>query len=810
VTDPWTGRRRVAWGIVVLVLVLVLGEWAASFVTTRLWEGRVSEAAALVGTRFALLTAGLEVVGLAAAVGWFVANFLAVVRSALHQFESLPHPLGTLSDRTAYGIVAGAGIVVGIGVGGGTGGWLEPVLLAANGVTVGVRDLLLQVDLGLYLADLPLWELLYRRAVAMFVPAALGVVVLAMMSGTLAVRDQRLWLAPSSRWHVAILMIIGALLIGWNCAMSPYRLAAARTASIGPAEFLLRTTVAQVVALFAATAAVLTFLWGARLRFVVALGGWVGLGLAMLGGTILIQSRAAETPPALAALRALRRLDTVAYGIRLATAPSSAATEPLGPSLWEAEPLARLAEADSARVIDVLPGMVVVGSSRVRTWFVLRSVRSGEPALLAVADDRIGPSGGAVSLRWGDVAFTPGLLPYLTLSIHHARPGAPDYDLNAAAPGISLGSPARRIVVAWARQIGAVLRAAPNQRLAWNLDPVERLSAVAPFIDWGQPRVVVADRDAYWVSDGFVTAAGFPSSQVIPWRGGDRSFVRAGFVGVVRARGGETHIFLRPDADSLSTAWSRIAAPLVEPPSRIPEVLPIELGVPAELAAVQARVLQGGGWLNRSMAPVGRGAYPIGDLAHEGTLVDPHSVPFLSEAGELVDAIFQAPHGDPTVVRLAVGAPGQGVPTPKDLQQRWERFPFFQQLRDSIKAAGSDYSAGTIRFGIEGDTLIAYQPVYAVGPGAKTGVVMVNVAMGQRLGAGRSYQEAWQNLRGEVAPKAVGSDVTARLEEARQWLDRADAALKRGDLAEFGRAFSYLRALLGPGAAAVQGPDGPP
>ena len=63
-------------------------------------------------------------------------------------------------------------------------------------------------------------------------------------------------------------------------------------------------------------------------------------------------------------------------------------------------------------------------------------------------------------------------------------------------------------------------------------------------------------------------------------------------------------------------------------------------------------------------------------------------------------------------------------------------------------------------------------------------------------GAGRTYQEAWQNLRGEVAPSPVGTDIGTRLTQARTWLDRADEALKRGDLEAFGRAFANLRELL--------------
>jgi len=803
VTAAWGGRRRVVWIIGGLAAALVFGRWAAVFITNRLWESRVSEAAALVGTRFALMSAVLEIAGLVVAIAWFAINLLLVVRSALRQFETLPHPLGTVPDRAAYAVVLAAALVVGIGVGGGTSQWLPAVLLAINGVTVGAPDPLLRIDLGYFLGELPLWELLHSRAVTMYLPGLLGVFVLAMMTGVLAVRDQRLWLAPRSRWHFAILLMLGALLVGWTCALEPYRLAGSRVASIGPAEFLFRATVAQVITLFAATAAVLTFLWGARLRFMVALGGWVILGLSVLGGTALIRSRAADGQIGVAALQGLRRLDTIAFGIRLAGPGPASSVVDLGPSLWDADRLARLAETDSGRVIDVLPGLVRVGSQPVRTWFVIRAGGGpgADPVLFAVPDDRIGPSGGALSLRWGETAFTPGLWPYLTLSPHSARPGAPEYDLHPQAPGVTLGSPAKRIAVAWARQIGAVLRAQPNTRLAWNLDPVARLNAVAPFARWTKPRVVVNDRETFWVSDGFTTAERFPASQTVAFLGAPRSYARAGFIGVVRARGGETQVYLRSDADSLSAAWGRIAAPLVEDADGLPAWIAADLGVSAELASLQARALQSAAWLGRTIAASGRQSYPVVDFAQVGTAADPHLVPLQAESAGSVGGLLVLPAGSDGASRL-IDVPAElSVSGPRELQQRWDRFPFAQQLRDSIRAAGSDHQAGAIRFGVRSDTMFAFQPVYGVGPRGMTGVVMVNVALAQRLGAGRTYQEAWQNLRGEVAPKPVGSDLSARLEEARQWLDQADAALRRGDLAEFGRAFSYLRALLGPGSA---------
>ncbi len=797
------GRRRLIWGITIAVAGLVLGRWTATFATARLWEARVSEAAALVGTRFALLSAGLELIGLLTAIAWFVGHLTWITRSVILQYGDLARPLGRFSERSVYFAAAGVGLLLGVAVGGGTGDWLPVVLLDTADVRFGVRDPLLQADLGVFAAGLPFWELLFGRLAALIVPALVGVVVVAAAGGAIKFVDRRLWIARPARTQVALLLVMAALLVGWGQVLEPFRLAATRSASIGPSEFLLRTTVSQVLVLIAATAAALSFLWGVRFRFIVAVGGWVGLGLAMLGGTILIESRATESPLGATELASLRVADSIGFGIHLDPGRTAPRDTVVDASLWDRDVVARLVGTDSLPVTDAWPGVVSVGGRVERVWFAIRpNPRGGEHSVVAVSDRRVGPTGGIVTIQRGDEAFSPGVLPYVTMSRHHAWPGAPEFDLAPAAAGVALSSTPRRIALAWSLQTGVVLRAAPNQRLAWRLGPVQRLEGIAPFVTWGRPRVVVVERDVYWVSDGYLTVERFPSSRTVPWGPSEVGYVRAGYHGVVRARGGEARIYLRPDADSLAVAWARVVDPLIEPASARPPAVAERIGAPVQGALVAAQVLQGSGWLGRSAARIGRQLFPVEELVHGGSDTDPHGVPFLADDGTRVIGLLRVAGAAQPAMRYFEVDSARSVSAPLDLQQRWDRFPFFQQLRDSVRAAGSEFQPGIIRYHALGDTLVAVQPNYAIGPGASQGgVVLVNVALGQRLGAGRTVEEAWRNLRGEVAPAPVGTDVGTRLEEARAWLDRADAALKRGDLLEFGRAFAYLRELLRPGGS---------
>jgi hypothetical protein len=56
--------------------------------------------------------------------------------------------------------------------------------------------------------------------------------------------------------------------------------------------------------------------------------------------------------------------------------------------------------------------------------------------------------------------------------------------------------------------------------------------------------------------------------------------------------------------------------------------------------------------------------------------------------------------------------------------------------------------------------------------------------------------EAWQNLLGLSAPIIASGERGSQLLEARRYMLAADAALKRGDLEAFGRAWEALKRTL--------------
>jgi len=357
--------------------------------------------------------------------------------------------------------------------------------------------------------------------------------------------------------------------------------------------------------------------------------------------------------------------------------------------------------------------------------------------------------------------------------------------------GVLLSSLPRRLVVAWAWQYPPALNASGRHRVESRLDPAIRLRALAPFAHWSVPHLRRAGDRFLWQSDGLLVADRFPSSGRVPWGGAEVSMVSSAFMGVVDAGSGEVHVFQRDPSDSLAAVWARIAHPLIEPADRIPDELRIGETYPPELAAAQARVLTDPVWQAGTLDVVRN------ITATESPGGNRSVIPLIRPGTQLVGALFvleRMPSGDSLrLVPLDSLIPLESAAA---LTQRWERFPFQQMLRDSVLAAGAVFRPGMVRYEISREGPVAYQPAWAEGPAARPRLVLVNVALGSRLGTGRSVEEAWRNLRGELSPAPVGPESQAILDEVRRWWQRADSALQRGDLGALGKALAELRELL--------------
>ncbi len=795
-----SGRaRRTAVILVAAALVLSAGRWVSVFLAERLWESSVSEAVAVAGARRALLSLTLELLVLILSSAWFVGHLAIAARVALPDRAPPERPQARLwPGRLPRWTLHTTGVILGVLLGAGAGRWLDALLLAFDGARLGVADPLLGVDLGFFLSTFPLWLELRHFVAALAAVGLAAVLAIHMAGGAVSVVNRRLWISPKVRGQLAFLLTMLAVTVAWGSMLEEFRLAAGLRGPVAASEFMLRTLVSRIQAGIGAAAAVASMLWGLRVRPAVAVAVWSLLVLSLVAGRLLpLGSMSPATDEGWRS--AARRLDSVAFQLGDAEAAAPGSRVPaaeLTPTLWDEAMIPLAAASESTTVTSAGRGWVMASGRARPVWFAVRQGAGQSSALLALADDEVSASGGILAWREGDSATSPGSAAYRELGAHALRPTSPDIDVSKEAPGIPLDGWIRRLVLAWALQAPAALAAPAGSRVGWRLDPAVRLRAAAPFAQWSRPRPRIAGGGVVWASDGMLTSATFPSSARIEWTGGPASMVRSTFLGTVDAATGVVHIFRRDPADSLAAAWARITGPLIEAPEAIPPEIRARDPYAEELLLAQARVLEGPAWQAGRLERGTEGAELSPPVAAGGSEA---LVPLVRGVPRQITSFllaWRSPSGDS--VRLIRLDSTRTVEISSALIDQWKLFPFQQALQDSVRASGGRFEPGRVRHAVAGDGIAAYQPAWSAPPTGRARLVLVNVMLGRKLGTGRSFAEAWRNLRGEVGPLVPGAGAEAVLEEARRWMRHADSAFKRGDLQEMGRAFQFLRELLEP------------
>ncbi|MGH7533934.1 MAG: UPF0182 family protein, partial [Gemmatimonadales bacterium] len=385
---------------------------------------------------------------------------------------------------------------------------------------------------------------------------------------------------------------------------------------------------------------------------------------------------------------------------------------------------------------------------------------------------------------------------YTSLPSGSVWPGAPDRSLGTV--GVTVGGAARRLVLAWAAQAGALLASTLTDsiRLGWHLDPIARLAQLFPPARWSEPEIILDAGRVTWAVPGALPYAAFPLAPRAEVLGSMAGGAEPGLLGVIDARSGSVRIFLLPGAGPVSNAWHEITGGLIEPADSIPAAVAAGLTYPVEWLALQAKVL-GEGSFGLPSAEVDSGdltrPVPVWDstfAAHQIAFVDPappgRVVALLS--GEVRDRHFS--------VRLLRIPGAASLPGPRRLMRSWTAFPSFGQLGDSVQGAGGRVIAGPVTYEWQNGRLEASQFTYRAASPASPAVIWASVAVDRRLGAGADLAGAWANLLGRVSARVVGPGTSDRLAQARVWVERADSALRRGDLAAFGRAFAALKELV--------------
>jgi uncharacterized membrane protein (UPF0182 family) len=594
--------RRLTAAIGGLVALLFAGRWTATLLADRWWAAELSPAAAAFVTDWHLLRFTLDLCGCLIASAWFIGHLLLVYRAVgtvqVRRNVANLEFREALTPRALLTVVVVSGVLLGLLVGVGVSGWWRDVTLAWQGVSYGISDPLLRRDLGVYVAQLPIWRAAHSFLLLLVLLALTGVAALYMLVGAVRWIDRRPAINHHARAHLGWLLAALALALAWGYLLEPYELVA------GPADLLDRSAwrsnllVSPLLAGVALAAGALSAVWAARPRHALVVSGWIVLAVASMIGHWLLPSLLSGSGEVAIDTRALERLGRVAYGLeglrdtRLERV--GAPTPPAVPSLWNSAALALAFPGDSNHLLSINPAMLTPDGKRRPVWLVIRSGSPGRVIASAVADHRVSSTGEPLFYRLGDTLPRPAPTPLLDLRSDFLGPEARDYRmLRGDGPGVAVDSWPRRLLLAWALQAGELLGdVRPGTRVDWRLSPENRLERLAPFADWSAPTARVIDGELIWILDGYLASGTFPLTGRVPWRNRRVGSVRAAFLGTVNAESGAARVYLQPGADPLASTWSRLSNGVVEPASAIPEPVLRAAPYPGDWFRIQAQQLE--------------------------------------------------------------------------------------------------------------------------------------------------------------------------------------------------------------------------
>ena len=778
--------RRSLIGAIAAALLLVTGHGVAEVIAQGLWVRAVAPEAAAFVLRWKLATAGLELASLAGTTVWFGLNLVFVSRAigSIH----LPRRLGGIEIREAVPreahlpVVIALSILAGVLLGGVPPHAVAKIILAWHGLHLGLADPVLGRDAGLYVAQLPVW--LDGLAVARrLIWGAIGVVSVAYLAlGALRIGRGGVAISDHARVHLGLLGCAAALIAAWHTILYPLE-SVAGNGGFGAIPSPFQVGMCGTLGTFLVAGAVLLAIWAWRGRPAALTAGLCGTGLALLMRAIL-----PALGPSSVGLMNVRAFTEAAWGLsglnetQLARS-SSAAGLPVVP-LWSPSILAEgLGTTTDVAYVGRPAGSA--GALRGSAWALVAATHDST-RLYLIADEKANAAGGPVSYREGDSTDYPGLVPYLDWPRSAVRPGAPPWALGPG--GVPVEGTARRIALAWAVQAPVLLRPAAlrSARLAWHLDPSDRVAQLFPAAEWGVPQLVLIGGHTTWAVPGYLPIGTFPVAPRLQWGEGVVGGVDPGLVALVAPDSGTVQIFLRPGAGPLARAWAEVAAGVILPDSALPAEIRSSLSYPSEWLGVQALALAAGG-------------FALPDDSASG------AADRLSAVGGVV---FMDPGPPPRIAARLTGGRGAALkatlvrydrsgapPAPEELVRRWAHFASYGELADTVQMTGDRLVGGPVSYSGPPDSLVASQAVFRIASRGLPSIVRINLETGGRLGAGPTAASAWANLSGRSAPRAP-VPAEARIAEIRQWAARADSALRRGDSGAAARALAAIEALL--------------
>jgi len=426
-----------------------------------------------------------------------------------------------------------------------------------------------------------------------------------------------------------------------------------------------------------------------------------------------------------------------------------------------------------------------------------------------------------------------------TKELDYARGDQNAYTSYAGSGGVPLTAPLAKL--AFATRFGASQLLLSNDvtaesRVIFHREVTERVAHLAPMLTLDHdPYLVLADGRLYWIVDAYTTSGGYPYSRPV----GGVNYIRNSVKAVVDAYDGATRLYVVDPEDPLVQVYGRIYPGLFRPMEALPPSLASHLRYPEDLFTLQAEVYSTFHmkdprvFYNREDLWV----FPNELFTGASQPLEPYYVTLRldpAQGEEFALILPFTPAGKDNMVAWMAGRsdmPHYGrllvyrfpkdrtVFGPMQIEARINQDPVISAQLSLWNQQGSQVIRGNLLVIPVADALLYVEPLYLQASGsALPELKRVIVAYGARIAMEPTLEAAlariFVGLPSEVAAGGAGSGpaaapapsggttavprerVAALAAEANAHYERAQAALRAGDFATYGREIDALGRVL--------------
>ena len=412
----------------------------------------------------------------------------------------------------------------------------------------------------------------------------------------------------------------------------------------------------------------------------------------------------------------------------------------------------------------------------------------------------------------------------------------------------------------------------PQSKLLYVRDPLARVSKVAPFLNLdANTYPVVAGGQMYWVVDGYTSSDNYPYSQrvsldqatrnsytpggAVVGPDGQVNYLRNSVKALVNAYTGAVSLYQWGPGDPVLSDWMRAFPGVIKPQSAIPAAVVPHLRYPPDLFDVQRQILTQYHVTQASQFYGGQNFWQVPDDPSgltPGRFSQPPYYLTMSMPGQktpefsLTASLNPRGRANMSAFMAVDSNPGPGygqirvlqlpqdttIRGPGQVQNDFESNSTVASALTLLRQGGSTVTQGNLVTLPVGGGLVYFEPVYvsqasSVGSGSYPTLQRVLVYYNGQIGFASTLPAAIAQAFGTsgqqpvtgtnpspgaqppTAPSGPASATVQRfLQQAENFYQQAQAALRAGDFATYGRDLAKMKSALDQASAAAGGSPG--